>query len=400
MVRFPFAADEYDRAGATLWLDAVDSLLSAYSPWLENIDREVTEHVRTTRVSVKGAPDLVIDPIQTDVTGTLPVADVLAGDCGSIIDAIDAEAMTEARALQAHLVEQYRAITAATGNVIDTAGRGLSHDLIRDLVERIELEFGPDGLPMLAFLATGQVAEAAAALPPMTEEQDAAWEEMIERKRATWNERRRRRLTATSTSAPVTPEDPSSTIRRPFATTEYDWAAARLLRDYIEARTTDFAPSLALFPRVESETPRTSRVRRQDDQQATIAPIRLRTFVRSDVAGAIAGNADRLRDALDDTARERAPKLVEFWQKNVDQAPGAGGIHKGASTLSWDSVMDMMENAAIGFDSDDNPTMRIVSRPSAPELGPSRPEQQVRMARLLERKRQEFHARRRRRLVS
>ncbi len=399
-MRFPFAVDEYDRAAARSWLYAVDSLLSAYSPWLEDIDREKTENVRTTRATVKGAPHLVLEPVRTQVSGTLPVAEIVAGDYDSVIDAIDAEAMAEAMALEASLLEQYRSTTDATGNIIDAAGGRLSHDVICDLVERMDLEFPPDGLPMFEFFVTREGAEAFTALPRMTEEQDTAWEEMIERKRASWNERRRRRLTPTTAAPAVTPEDPSTTIHPAFATTEYDRAAARLLHEYLETRTTDEAPSLALFPRIESETPRPSLVRGQGDQRATIAPIQLRTFVRSDVPGGIEGNAKGLRDALDDTARERAQRLVEFWQANVDKAPGAGGIHKGARTLSWDSLMDEMENAAIGFDSDGNPTMRIVAGRDAPELGSPTQEQQARMGQLLERKRQEFRDRRGRRLVS
>ena len=396
----PFALDEYNRAAGALWLASVDALIPAHSPWLAHIERERSENLRSSRVSVEGTANLVFDPVHTDTTGTLPVADIVAGDFTAVLTAIDAEASSEAAALEAALVERFRSVTDATGNVVDTALGGLSHDLIRTLVEGMDVDFDPNGQAEFEFFVTGAGASAFAALPPMTPEQDAAWDEMIARKREDWHERRQRLLARPSASAsPNASEDPPAPADRLFAAPEYNTAAAALLHDHLEARTTDHAPSLALFPRVATEAPRPSLARHEGTEPTTIEPIRIRTFIERDVSGAVHGDIARLRESFDDAARARASRLVEFWQAAVDEAPGVGMIHRGEQPLSWDSLMDAMEHMPIGFDADGKSTMGIVAGTQVPELGPRTRQQDARLTQLLERKRQEFDARRSRRLV-
>jgi hypothetical protein len=396
----PFALEEYNLAAGALWLESVDGLIAAHSPWLAQIERERSENLRSSRVSIEGTAGLVFDPVHTDTSGTLPIGDIVAGDLTAVLAAIDAEALSEAATLEAALLERFRSLTDATGNVIDTPLGGLSHDLIRTLVERMDVDFDSDGQPQFEFFVTGTAATAFAALPPLTREQNAAWDEMIVRKREGWQARRQRRLARpTAPASPNQPADPPPPADRLFATPEYNTAATVLLRDHLEARTTDHSPSLALFPRVASEAPRPSIARHEGLGPATIEPIRIRTLIERDVSEAVDGDISRLRERLDDAARARAERLVEFWQAAVDQAPGVGSIRKGEQPLSWDSLMDAMEDMPIGFDADGNSTMRIVVGPQAPELGPRTRQQDARLAQLLERKQQEFDARRRRRLV-
>ncbi len=396
----PFLLAEYGRAAERAWFDAADALLTAYSPWLAQVDRVETEHTRPTTVRVSGSPDIVFETTHTEASGELPIAEIIAGDMTSIVDAIDAEAQSEAGVLEAMLLEHYRSITDATSNVIDSGGAPLTHELILELVEKMELDFDEAGDAQFEFVVTNRGMQAFAKLEPMTPEQDAAWSAMIEAKRLVWAERRQRRLTPPPDPVIAASESVSASADPPFAASEYDRVSARIIYAYLDARSSDFAPSLRLFPRVESDAVRPSTVHGDTGEAVTIDPIRLRTAVIPDYAAIVAGSRDALQGTLDDLARSRAQQLVAFWQANAERAPGAGGIYPGLQPLDWDGLMDVMEGAAIGFDDQGNPTMRLAVGTAVPSLGAPTLVQAQRFNALLDRKREEYRARRRRRLMA
>jgi hypothetical protein len=396
----PFLLAEYDRAGERAWFDAADALLTAYSPWLAQVDRVKSEHARPTTVSVSGSPEIMFETTQTEASGELPIPEIVAGDMTSIVDAIDAQAQSEAAALEAMLLEHYRSITEAAGNVIDSGGEPLTHELILELVEKMELDFDEAGEPQFDFVITNRGMQAFATLEPRTPEQDAAWSAMIERKRLVWAERRRRRLTAAPDPVIAASESTPASADPPFAASEYNRVSARIIYAYLDARSSDFAPSLKFFPRVESDVARPSTVQGETGEAVTIDPIRLRTAVIPDYAAIVTGSRATLQATLDDLARSRAQRLVAFWEANAERAPGAGGIYPGLQPLTWDRLMDLMEGAAIGFDDDGNPTMRLAVGSAVPSLGPQTPDQAQRFSALLDRKREEYRARRRRRLMA
>lgn len=395
----PFALTEYDRAADRVWAESTDALMIAHSPWLAQVDRLDSEHVRSTTVSVSGSPDLVFDTIHTEVSGELPLAEIVAGDMTSIIDAIDAAAQSDARALEAMLLEHYRSITDATGNVVKTGGEPLTHETILTLVEKMEIEFDEAGHPQFEIIGINS-GNTFAKLEAMTPAQDAAWNAMIERKRQAWNERRRRRLTVSCSPATVSADTSAESAAPPFAATEYDRAAGRLIHAYLDVRSSDFAPSLKLFPRIETEVVRPSTVTGDTGDTVTVHPIRVRGAVIPDYAMMVTGSCDALRETLDELARSRAQQLVAFWQANAGRAPGAGGIHLGIQPLTWDRLMDVMEDVSIGFDDEGNPTMRLVAGSAVSALGEPTRAQAQRFNALLERKREEYRARRSRRLVA
>jgi len=89
-------------------------------------------------------------------------------------------------------------------------------------------------------------------------------------------------------------------------------------------------------------------------------------------------------------ARARAQQLVAFWQANAGRAPGAGGIHPGIQPLTWDRLMDVMEDASIGFDDEGKPTMRLVAGSAVSALGEPTRAQAQRFNALLDCKREEY----------
>lgn len=82
-------------------------------------------------------------------------------------------------------------ICEATGNVVDAAGRPLTHELILSALEKVEIDFDVNDEPIMPTLVVHpEMAEKLSKLPPPTPAQDAAFRALMERKRGDYRARR------------------------------------------------------------------------------------------------------------------------------------------------------------------------------------------------------------------
>ena len=83
---------------------------------------------------------------------------------------------------------------AAAGTATDAVGQKISHKLIREGFEKIQIEFDADGQPIMPTLVMHpDMLKYLQQLPPATEEEIRAWNELLERERREFNDRRRHR---------------------------------------------------------------------------------------------------------------------------------------------------------------------------------------------------------------
>jgi len=263
----------------------------AYSPWLAQVDRIDSEHVRSTTVSVSGSPDLVFDTIHTEVSGELPLAEIVAGDMTSIIDAIDAAAQSDAA--------RWRPCCSSTtgrspthGNVVKTGGEPLTHETILTLVEKMEIEFDEAGHPQFEIIGIDS-GNTFAKLEAMTPAQDAAWNAIIERKRRPGTSAGRRRLPGSCSPAAVSAGKSAESAAPPFAATEYDRAAGRLIHALPGRPKLGLRAVAEALPRIESEVVRPSTVTGDTGTLSLFNPIRVRSAVTPDYAMMVTGSRTR-----------------------------------------------------------------------------------------------------------
>ena len=93
-----------------------------------------------------------------------------------------------------HMFQQMADLCSATGNSIDAGGAPVSHDLILDMLETVEISFNEAGEPkMPTMVVSPEMAETLRALPLPTAEQMRRREEILERKRNEFDARKRHR---------------------------------------------------------------------------------------------------------------------------------------------------------------------------------------------------------------
>ena len=91
------------------------------------------------------------------------------------------------------VLEHVNQITAKTGNIVDAGGRPINPDLLLQMLERIEIDFGEDGQPRLPTLVVSPENYEKLREKMLEWEKDEHYkrkfDELIERKRQEWHDR-------------------------------------------------------------------------------------------------------------------------------------------------------------------------------------------------------------------
>jgi hypothetical protein len=120
--------------------------------------------------------------------------DVLKGNPEGLIVGLDEAADQELSTIIPEILKALNLTAEAFGNSIEAKGQSLSHDLLNQLLERVELSFDESGNPIKPLLLMGsEMEERFKHLPPLTDEQARRRTEIIERKRKEFYEGHRKR---------------------------------------------------------------------------------------------------------------------------------------------------------------------------------------------------------------
>lgn len=189
----PFALPEYEAAARSTAFVAVDALARVSHPLLAQIPRSAVAIVRPTRMTVEDGASLRLSPIPVRAELEIDIRRVAAGQLEDVVVALAHVADQEAVALLSGFFEGLNAVTDAAGTTVDAHGRTLSHELVLELLEKMEIDFDTDGRAQLALAGNSDMVRKLQALPPMTPQQDAAFEALMARKRHEFAARQRTR---------------------------------------------------------------------------------------------------------------------------------------------------------------------------------------------------------------
>jgi hypothetical protein len=121
----------------------------------------------------------------------------------------------------------------------------------------------------------------------------------------------------------------------------------------------------------------------------------------------VAGNYEQILSALDDAAQQRLDQLMPAFFESLNGMLDAAGqtVDAKGKPVSFEGVLEAYEKLDIEFDENDQPRLQtIVAGPAIVEkikrvFAEVTPEQKKAFDELIERKRKEFHARRRTRRI-
>jgi hypothetical protein len=188
-----FGFPEYDRSTVEFFSTALHELMRAKDPILQQIKTDTVEYVPNSQVSTDSGEAIVIQPILNQMEFPLTLMDAVEGKLESFITSIDIASETGLRSLMSQIFERIGQVCDATGNTMDAQGQPISHDFMRQILEKVEMRFDEEGNHGTVFCLPPTVIEQLKALPPPTAEQEQEWNELIERKRREFNARKRYR---------------------------------------------------------------------------------------------------------------------------------------------------------------------------------------------------------------
>ena len=193
----------------------------------------------------------------------------------------------------------------------------------------------------------------------------------------------------------------------PFALYEYNAAFGRFFSQTMRVLAQAYSPLLAEMRFIEMPGTVGSRVRDRQGMDVVLDPGNISTEVTSDLKAVRAGDYERLYEAMYESADSMAEQLVGYFVEGMGKVTeGTGNVTDAdGRPFGFDVLYETLEKLEFSVDENDELVMpSLVMHPTQAEklrdLAPLTDEQQRKLDKLKERKREEALARRRRRRLS
>jgi hypothetical protein len=214
-----FALREYDLAQGKFVYTAIDEVRDRMFPLLGKIQRVEVEHLQHTRVTVESGEVVESAPIIQQIPFNIDLKGAVVGDSSSLMESIATAAHQKGEGEMRSFENYVGRITAAAGTSLDAKGKPLNRQTLLESLEIREIEFDEEGYPGLPaeirhlfhdpsavctcftdgrfeqyyLHASPQRKAQIAQLPPPSREELGAFEQLMEKKRREFNDRKRHR---------------------------------------------------------------------------------------------------------------------------------------------------------------------------------------------------------------
>lgn len=187
-----FCLPEYNIAMSLFMGRTINELMRSKDPVLGQIKTYEIDEIANTQVTTSSG---VVEtaPMLCQMEFSIILSDSVAGNLEGFTNSLDIAAESGLQSLMPQIYASISQVCEATGNTIDATGRPFTHDLFLQTLETLEIHFDEDGNHNLTMVVHPSLMEKINKLPPPTEEQNKAFEELLERKRREFNDRKRQR---------------------------------------------------------------------------------------------------------------------------------------------------------------------------------------------------------------
>jgi hypothetical protein len=191
----PFSLPEYECAQFKFFHAAVGRLMKAKDSLYASIpEAPPWEATPTTQNTMPTGEIVENKPLMIESRIVINWDDVRSCNLDALAEQADAMADERLSIVMPHFFKVFERTCDAAGTGTDARGKPFSFELYLAGLEKIELQFDRDGQPILPTLVVHPtMAKQMESLPPPTEEQQRAYNDLIERKRREFNARRRYR---------------------------------------------------------------------------------------------------------------------------------------------------------------------------------------------------------------
>jgi hypothetical protein len=189
-----FELPEYDASFAKFVAKTTNELMRRKDPVFGSIKVVETPQIPTVRNTMPTGQVVENSPVAVPMPFLVVFEDAIAGNQASLAASIEKGAEEALKIVMPQIFAYSGRLCQAVGTATDAAGQKLSHKLIRESFEKMEINFDDTGQPIMPTMVVSpdmfkQIQE----LPAATAEETRAWDEMIERKKREFNDRRRYR---------------------------------------------------------------------------------------------------------------------------------------------------------------------------------------------------------------
>lgn len=179
---------EYDAAALSLATGTIRRLSIERSPVLSRVQQspatELAQADTPTEVAYGAYAPVHVENVLTETFET-----ILATDIDAWLAMLDDQGERAAEQLERQFFEFMNRVTEDAGQVVDARGRPLSHDLVLDMFEKLQIDFDEEGNPEMPTIVVPP--QAYEKLGEPTPEHLKRRDEIIERKRREFVARRR-----------------------------------------------------------------------------------------------------------------------------------------------------------------------------------------------------------------
>jgi len=190
-----FELPEYVRVVAIFTYNSINELVRRKDPILSQIPVNKVDEIPTAQYSLPSGETLEIEPIYVSGTANLQTDDLLSGELNSYYIFLNEVAENMLPQMKQQFYEHVNSVCDAFGQSVSAEGQPISHELIMKLLERKQIEFDDNGnfAEGETLVLNSSTVEQLRNLPPMTAEQEKAWNDLMERKRQEFYARKRTR---------------------------------------------------------------------------------------------------------------------------------------------------------------------------------------------------------------
>lgn len=195
MTSIVFALPEYDLAFGQFTETTVLELTRRKNPFADWFPIVIDEYdIPTSQVTSPSGEIVEFQRKPHRYKYSIEYDDLLKGNAEGLILSLDKAADQQLSTIIPEIWEALSRTAEAFGNKINAKGQPFSHDLLNQLLERVDLSFDENGnLIEPLFLMGSEMEEHYKKLPPPTDDQAKRREEIIERKRKKFYEHQRER---------------------------------------------------------------------------------------------------------------------------------------------------------------------------------------------------------------
>jgi len=189
-----FELPEYSASFARFVTTAIQELMRRKDPVFASIKIIELPQVPSVRNTMTSGQIVDNAPMAVPMPFAVVFADAIAGNLASLVASIDVGAEASLKLVMPQIFAYHGRLCEAAGTATDAGGQKLSRKLIQESFEKMQINFDAAGQPIMPTIVVHpDMLKQLEDLPPATDEEIRAWDEMIERKRGEFNDRQRHR---------------------------------------------------------------------------------------------------------------------------------------------------------------------------------------------------------------